>query len=321
VTETPRISSIVGVALNAAIDRTVAVDRLQPGAIHRPTILSNLAGGKAANAVRAAATLGLPGRVVAILGGHAGAWYEGALKGIGVDLTGVTVDGETRTCLSVLDRSTDELTEFYEPGLAVPGAAWPQVESALADALDSEPESLVLLAGSLPPGVPVDAYRRLGTICAERGAPWIVDIEGPPMLAALEASPWLVKINEREAAATTGLPPPADATAIHELSNWLRERGARNVLLTRGPEGAVLLTTEGAWRFGPPPVRGPFSVGSGDALVAGFAVALSQGRPLPEAVRYGSAVAAANALVAGQGVFDPSRVNDIEAGISMSRQP
>jgi tagatose 6-phosphate kinase len=324
VTDTPPVRSIVGVALNAAIDRTVAVDRLQAGAIHRPAILSNLPGGKAANAVRAAASLGLSGRVVAILGGHAGAWYEQALTGHRVDLTAVSVDGETRTCLSVLDRSTDELTEFYEPGLAVPADAWARVESALTEAVGPDPPScLVLLAGSLPPGVPVDAYRRLGAICAGLGARWIIDVEGPPLLEGLEAAPWLVKVNEREAAATTGLSlSSANATpTVGELSAWLRERGAGNVLLTRGVQGAVLHTPEGTWTVGRPPVTGPFAVGSGDALVAGLAVALARGRSLPEAVRYGSAVAAANALVAGQGVFDPTVVDQIEDGISMSQQP
>jgi tagatose 6-phosphate kinase len=324
VSETPRIRSIVGIALNAAIDRIVAVDRLEPGAIHRPTILSSLAGGKAANAVRAAASLGLPGRVVAVLGGHAGAWYGAALRALGIELSAVAVDGETRTCLSVLDRSTDELTEFYEPGLTVPTDTWPRIEAALVEALGDEPAgSLVVLAGSLPPGVPVDAYRRLGTICTVHGAPWIVDIEGRPLLEALEASPWLVKVNEREAAATTGLPGQVggDAEAVRKQSTWFRKQRAGNVLITRGREGAMLHTAEGRWAIGPPPVTGPFSVGSGDALVAGLAVALAAGRALPEAVRYGSAVAAANALVAGQGVFDPGRVDVIEAAISITKSP
>jgi 1-phosphofructokinase family hexose kinase len=317
-----RVRSIVGVALNAAIDRIVAVGRLQPGGIHRPTVLSSVAGGKAANAVRAAVSLGLPGRIVAVLGGYAGDWYADALGRLGIDLSAVSVDGETRTCTSILDRSTGELTEFYEPGLTVPDDAWPRVESALIDALGDEPEAcLVLLAGSLPPDMPDDAYRRLGAICAERGAPWAVDAAGSPLLAALEARPWLVKVNEREAAETLGRSPRgasgAGIGAVRDLAQRLLERGAGNALLTRGLDGAVLQTDEATWTIGRPPVSGPFSVGSGDALVAGLAVALSHGLPLAEAVRFGSAVAAANALVPGQGVFDPGRVDEILAGISL----
>ena len=312
---------MVGIALNAAVDRIVAVDHLEPGAIHRPTVLSVVPGGKAANAARAAASLGLPARVVGVIGGHAGAWYKGTLEGYGVDLFAVTAEGETRTCLSLLDRSTGELTEFYEPGLTVPAEAWPLVERALVDALNPGPQNtVVLLAGSLPPGVPEDGYRRLGAICEAQGARWVVDISGPPLVKALEAAPWLVKINEREAAETVGGPDTSSGGAA-ELAMRLRDRGAGNVLLTRGRDGALLATPNGAWTYGPPPVTGPYSVGSGDALVAGLITALARGSTLPAAVRYGSAVAAANALVPGQGVFDPARVDELHHGITMDEAP
>jgi 1-phosphofructokinase len=97
------IRRVVGVALNAAIDKTVSVDRLVAGAIHRPVIRSVVAGGKAANVVRAAGHLGLDGAMVAVLGGYAGAWYREALEARSIGLHEVNVAGETRTCLSVLD--------------------------------------------------------------------------------------------------------------------------------------------------------------------------------------------------------------------------
>ena len=323
-TTAPTIRSLVGVALNAAVDRIVAVDRLQPGAIHRPTVLSELPGGKAANTARAAGSLGLPARVVAVLAGHAGQWYADAMHDLGIELSAVEVDGETRTCLSVLDRSTNELTEFYEPGVTVPKSAWPRVESALESALRPTPDGrasdcLVVLSGSLPPGVPDDAYRRLGEVCRQVGAPWLVDVAGSPLLAALEAGPWLVKVNEHEARATAdGMWPGGD---LAQLAAWLADRSAGNVLLTRGRDGTILHTAGGTWSYGRPPVGGPFAVGSGDALVAGLAVALARGQPLPDAVRFGSAVAAANALEPGQGVFDASRLDEIAVAIEVTAGP
>jgi fructose-1-phosphate kinase PfkB-like protein len=76
------------------------------------------------------------------------------------------------------------------------------------------------------------------------------------------------------------------------------------VLITMGLAGAVLVTSDGEWVAGPPPERGPYSVASGDALLGGLVVALARGAELPEAVRFGSAAAAANALVPGQGELD-----------------
>ena len=315
----PPIARIVGVALNAAIDKTVTVDRLRPGDIHRPDVLAMVPGGKAANTVRAAAHLGIQGAVVAVVGGRAGAWYADRLRALGVALHAVDQPGETRTCLSVLDRSTGRLTEFYEAGLRLDADAWRGVEQALREALEPDPSgTLVVLAGSLPPGAPEDAYGRLGRLSSDLGATWSVDIPGPQLLAALEASPWLVKLNEHEVLETTDAPSGSEADVVRGARR-LRSGGARNVVVTRGLEGAILVTDDGMWRYGPSPVRGLYPVGSGDALVAGLAASVARGQSLPEAVRYGSAVAAANALVPGQGDFEADVIDEIVDGIGMSR--
>jgi 1-phosphofructokinase family hexose kinase len=299
---------IVGVSLNAAIDKIAAVDRLEPGSIHRPEVLSALPGGKAVNVARAANRLGMASSVVAVVGGHAGAWFEESLSKRGIPAQLVRVAGETRTCLSVLDRSTRELTEFYEPGVTLPPEAWPEVEAALARALAvASDRTLVVLAGSLPPGAPVDAYARLARVASVAGAEVAVDIGGEPLLLALAERPWLVKVNASEAAESTGLATD-DLDGVVAAARRLRELGARGALVTRGADGAVFVGEE-AWVLGPPPELGPYSVGSGDALLAGYAVALADGRSLPDALRYATAVAAANALTPGQGEVEPPEVD------------
>ncbi len=123
---------LVCVSLNAAVDKIIAVDRLVPGEIHRPELLSVVAGGKALNVARAAATLGMPVRAVAVLGGHAGDWMDAALRERRIVTHVVRAAGETRTCLSVLDRAAGTLTEFYEPGLTLDAAGWAAVGGGLA---------------------------------------------------------------------------------------------------------------------------------------------------------------------------------------------
>ena len=180
------IRRVVGVSLNAAVDKTVSVEHLVAGAIHRPVVRSVVAGGKAANVVRAARHLGLDGAIVAALGGHAGAWYRAQLAERAIGLFEVAVPGETRTCLSVLDESTGELTEFYEAGARLDAAAWRDVETALQKAIGGDGDGVVVvLAGSLPPGAPVDGYARLAAIAAEAGARAVVDSEGESLAAAL----------------------------------------------------------------------------------------------------------------------------------------
>ena len=119
------IRRVIGVSLNAAIDRIVSVPRLEPGRIHRPVARAVVPGGKAANTVRAARHLGLPGSIVAVLGGYAGAWYRDAVARLDIPLFPVMVESETRTCLSILDEEAGTLTELYESGVALRPDDWP----------------------------------------------------------------------------------------------------------------------------------------------------------------------------------------------------
>jgi 1-phosphofructokinase family hexose kinase len=314
------VRRLVCVSVNAAIDKTASVDRLVPGEIHRPVMLSVLPGGKALNVARAARRLGLEASAVAVLGGRAGDWMEEALAARGIAARAVRVAGETRTCLSVLDRATGSLTEFYEAGVTLDAAGWSAVEAALATALADDPSgTLVVIAGSLPPGAPVDGYGRLVSIAAGEGARAAVDVGGAHLAAALPARPWLVKVNAHEAAEATGIPAPDEAGTL-TAARGLRAAGASAVLVTRGAAGAVLVDDTGsAWRIGPPPEIGSYVVGSGDAFLAGLAAALANSLPLPEAARHGAAAACANALVPGQGELDPADAARVLPHVTLER--
>ncbi len=314
------IRRVVGVSLNAAIDRIVSVPRLEPGRIHRPVQRAMVPGGKAANTVRAARHLGLPGSLVAVLGGHAGAWYDDAVAAAGIPLHAVTVESETRTCLSILDEEAGTLTELYEAGVTLRPEDWPMIEVALAEALADDPEgAIVVLAGSLPPGAPPDAYRRLAAQAAAAGARAVVDIGGDPFAAALEAAPWLVKVNLEEADSILGLegdPDEIDAVRAVGAARALVRRGARTAIVTLGVDGAVLAEPDWTWRLGPVPedARGAYSVGSGDAFTAGWLAGLAAGDDVVIGLRRAGAAGAANAKRPGQGEIDPADVAAILPG-------
>ena len=311
---------LVCVSVNAAIDKIATVDRLRPGQIHRPDLLSVVPGGKALNVARAAARLGMPVRALAVLGGHAGDWMETALRVRGIETRAVRIAGETRTCLSVFDADTGMLTEFYEPGLTIDADGWALVEEALGAELEDDPSgALVVLAGSLPPGAPGDAYARLVLQSTSAGARSVVDADRPALAVALEARPWMVKVNAHEAAAVTGLRGAGEAAAL-AAARAIAELTGGAVVVTRGLDGAIVREDSGAsWRIGGPPERGRYPVGSGDSLLAGLAVGLASGFSLPEAARRGSAVGAANALVPGQGELDPADADRMLRAVILAR--
>jgi 1-phosphofructokinase family hexose kinase len=298
---------IVFVAANPSIDRLYEVDHLTVGDIHRPDRAMAVAGGKGLNAARAALTLGASVTAVGIVGGEAGDWILERLDAIGLDARMARSAAETRTCVSILDRSSGSLTEVYERGERLEPAAWEALEAILTLELDRGDVAAVALSGSLPPGAPPDGYGRLARMAAARSVRVVADTSGSSLAAVLGEHPEVVKMNAAEAAETTGLT-VADAWSAAAAGRVLRERGAGSAIVTLGAGGAVLVSATDAVHLVPPDVRGIYPVGSGDAFLAGLAVGLTSGMTLLEAARLGVAAGTANAELPGAGELDPASV-------------
>src|ERR1700757_239135 len=105
---------ILCVAGSPSIDKLFQVERVVHGEIHRPDGFIQVPGGKGLNVARAAAALGADVVVTGVLGGPAGRWIETELKSQRIAGRFVWTGGQTRSALSVADRETGSLTEFYE---------------------------------------------------------------------------------------------------------------------------------------------------------------------------------------------------------------
>ncbi len=314
---TGRQARIVIVAANPSIDRSLEVDALRIGAVHRPDRVVAVAGGKGLNAARAAHTLGGEVVAVTILGGHAGAWIAEQLGALGLATRGISDDAETRTCVSILDRASGQLTEFYEPGRTVSERAFGALERAVETELAVGDVRVLAMSGSLPLGAQVDGYARLVRLGAGAGAMTIVDSHGEALLLALAARPGLVKVNAGEASAATAAD-VTDATGALDAARRLREAGAGSVVVTLGRDGAVGLDQVGSWQLRSSVEPGRYPVGSGDAFLGGLSVALAQGAPLVEAATLGMAAGAANAMIPGAGLLDPETPRRLAATVNVA---
>ena len=300
------------VAANPSIDRLYEVDRLAAGEIHRPTAQVAVPGGKGLNAARAAATLGGTVAVVGIVGGRAGDWIVERLAAIGIEARMARTTAEARTCVSILDRSTGALTEVYERGSEIDAGAWDALEVLVGDELARSDVSLVAISGSLLPGAPSDGYASIARLAAaaERAVPVHVDASGPALAAVLLERPSVLKLNAAEAGEASGRA-VSDVVSAGSAARALRDRGAAAVVVTLGSEGAVLDGPGGTVHLVPPAIRGPYSVGSGDAFFGGLAVAIGRGESILDAARLGLAAGIANALTPGAGDLDPAAAERI----------
>jgi 1-phosphofructokinase family hexose kinase len=299
---------IVCLAANPSVDRLFEVDRLVKGDIHRPSSFVQVAGGKGLNVARAASALGADVCAVALLRGHSGRWLQEALAAGGVEGEFVWTHGENRSSLSVADRETAGLTEFYEHGAVAPDAAW--VELTHAAVMRCSPRAWLTISGSMPRGAPDEGYRDLIEEVRSAGVRVALDSEGRRLSVALAAEPDVVKLNVAEAGELLGVPTArrddslAAASKIRDLAGGDGHAG----IVTRGSQGVMLAAPDGTLYEGVLYVRGRYPVGSGDSFLAGLVTALDRGSGWEDALRVALAAGAANAELPGAGKLDPSRV-------------
>ncbi len=304
------------VCLNPAVDVTYRLDTpLVPGTSHRVAAVHERAGGKALNVARVAGRLGLPATVLAPVGGDTGEAIRSGLAAAGLPGVLVPIAEPSRRTLAVADPL--EATMLNEAGPVLGAAEWQAVREQFELRLSSA--DLVVLAGSLPPGVPLDAYRVLTDLAARHGVPTIVDAEGEPLRLALAARPWLVKPNRQELAGVTAGAPRSVAEIV-AAGHELRRLGAANVVVSNGAEGLVAITQDGVWRAVGPQVTGN-PTGAGDALVASLAAGFLHDQPWPERLRDGVARSAAAVAAPVAGELDLATADRLAPAVQVELLP
>ena len=311
-------AEIVCVTPNPAIDRTLQVPDLRPGAMMRATSSRVAAGGKGVNVARALSALGAEARCMGPLGGTSGRILAELAAAEGLTGAWTWCEVETRSCVILVDSAARQAMVINEAGPQLLAMDWRRVcTDVLAQAA---PALGVCLSGSLQPGVPTEGLAELCRSLVLSGqAPW-VDSSGPALVAVLSVRGVRLKINREEAEEVLGLPLNSVA-ACGAAARQLLGRGMTTVVLTLGAEGAVLAAAEGCWHAAAPPVETASAVGSGDSFLAGLMAALTSGRDLPEALRWGVAAGTANALAEGGARFSRDQFDSVLARVRCCAVP
>ena len=300
---------IVTVTLNAAIDRTLTVPNFQLGQRHRASAGLTLAGGKGINVARALKRLGVPVVATGLAGGRTGTRIIEELTGEAILNDFVRIADESRTSTAVVDPTGGSYTEINEWG--------PHVEPEELDMLLeklrylSSGAEFVVLAGSLPRGVDAGFYAELIRELSRRQVPTVLDSEAEPLRLGLEAEPFLVSPNQREAEALVGNEFQTDEDFQHALSA-IEAMGAHGVVITLKTGCYALLaagkTKARMFRAWIPRIEAVSTVGSGDAFLAGFLSAHQAGQAADQCLKMGLACGAANTQTVGAGVFESREV-------------
>ena len=291
------MASIYTLTLSPSLDSATITPHIYPEGKLRCSAPVFEPGGGGINVARAITHLG--GKATAIFpsGGATGEHLVSLLADEQVAVDTVAAQDWTRQNLHVHVESSGEQYRFVMPGARLSDDEFRQLEEKV---LTIESGSLLVISGSLPPGVKTEKLTALVKAVLQRGIRCIVDSSGEALQAALVPGQLeLVKPNQKELSALVNreLNQPDDVrTAAEEL---VRSGKAHRVVVSLGPQGALAVDKTGFVQVVPPPMKSQSTVGAGDSMVGAMALKLAQGASLLEMTRYG--IAAGSAATINQG--------------------
>ena len=282
-------SRIVTVTLNPALDLASEAEKVRPVHKIRTTGDHIDPGGGGINVARVVHALGGATLAVVVTGGVTGRYVEELLEGMHVPLHAVRIHGHTRISLTVHDQSSGLEYRFVPKGPLLSESEWQEVLGVL-----EEVEGGWLVAsGSLPLGVPPDAYAEIARLARRRGMKFVLDSSGSALAAALGQGLELIKPSLGELEHLAGRPLRDAAQQDEEALALVRSGAARMIAVTLGAQGALLATEDRVIRMSTPPEKVRSAVGAGDAFLASMTIALDRGATQAEALAWGVAAGAA----------------------------
>lgn len=283
---------IYTVTFNPAIDYVMQVGDIEFGITNRSKTEEILFGGKGINVSQVLSALGMETTALGFTAGFTGEALEKAVsqKGITADFIRLK-KGNTRINVKLKGNVETEIN-----------AAGPHIEkdeiTRLFKKLDNiKSGDTLVLAGSVPKSLPADIYEQIAEAVKNKNIRLVVDATGELLLKALKYNPFLIKPNRQELEEIMGESLETEEKLI-SAAKFLRQKGAKNVLVSLGGEGAMLLAENGEiYRQSAFKVKAINTVGSGDSMIAGFLAGCEKGYEY--ALKLGAAAGAATAALSG----------------------
>ena len=292
------------VTFNPSVDYIVSVNDFELGMTNRTASELMLPGGKGINVSIVLGNLGIANIALGFMAGFTGDEIVRMLEQAGVQSDFIKLEhGISRINLKL--KNIDG-TEINGQG---PDIGQQQIDQLMGKLDQLNKDDVLVLAGSIPSSMLDDIYQQILKRLSDKNMTIAVDATKDLLLNVLEYHPFLIKPNHHELGEIFGVTLSEWSDVIPYAKN-LQERGAKNVLVSMGGKGAVLIAEDGQVFDAPAPkgklingvVAGESSkgvvkntVGAGDSMVAGFMAGWMQKRDYEHAFRMGLASGGASA--------------------------
>lgn len=279
------------ITLNPALDYVLRVDNLQTKDINRASAEALYYGGKGINVSVILTRLGIENKALGFVAGFTGKQLEQMLNddGICCDFNYLK-NGHTRINVKI---KADKELDVNANG---PDISEAEIEELMQKLDEIKEGDFLVLAGSIPASLPDDIYERILQRLDGKGVNFVVDATGDLLKNVLKFKPFLVKPNHHELGDLFGVTTSTDAE-IEEYAKKLQQMGARNVLVSRAKDGAMLIDERGGVnKIGILEGKLVNSVGCGDSMVGGFVAGCIEKNDYAYALKLGSACGNATAF-------------------------
>jgi 6-phosphofructokinase 2 len=291
------MKNIVTLTLNPTIDKSTRVDQMVPEHKLRCDKAVYDPGGGGINVSRVLRRLTGDSLAIFTSGGHTGYFLEELLTEEGVRQLPISIEDRTRENFIVLETSTNHQYRFGLGGPTLGPNEWQKCLTVLEE-LEPQPDFLVA-SGSLPPGVPNDFYARVAGIARKKNARFILDTSGEALRLAANEGVYLLKPNQQELSKLVGSELIRTEGVEGAARHIIHQGCCEVVVVSLGPEGAMLVSENEVVRVPAPHVPKRSTVGAGDSMVAGMVWKLAQEKRLAEVVHFG--VACGTAAIMNEG--------------------
>jgi len=289
---------IYTITLNPSIDYLMYPGSFSAGAINRSTEERCSFGGKGLNVSAVLTSLGVPNVALGFAGGFSGKEILRLAKRSGIECDFCEVSENSRINVKII---AEEETAINGVG---PFVRLEEEEALLKKLSRLTDEDMIILSGK---GVSSESGELLQNILkASCGAHLVADMEGDDLLLATDKEPFLIKPNREELLAIFGEKDTSDES-VTRCALALRDRGADNVLVSLGSDGAILVCDDGhIYRCRAPKVEVKSTVGAGDSCLAGFIAGYEKGpsTALALAMAAGAATAASERIASGEEILN-----------------
>ena len=285
---------IYTVTLNPSIDYIVHMDGLTLGITNRTVSEEYYYGGKGINVSCVLAELDLDSTAIGFTAGFTGEAIEKGIKNERITTEFIRLkSGMSRINIKI---KAGEETEINGQGPDISPEELEQLMQKLDDIKDGD---TLVLAGSIPSTLPDDVYEKMLERIDGKAVRIVVDATKKLLLNSLKYHPFLIKPNRQELSEIFGVEVKSEEDT-ERYAKELQKMGARNVLISLGGEGAMLIDEYGQkHKAGVLKEKVINTVGSGDSMVAGFVAGYEKEQSYPFALKLGSVCGNATAFLPG----------------------